>query len=220
MKVVSNASPLIALKVGYALFAGRGFYTDNNIWELYSLRNKGGNMIKNEVFAAFEILLEEIETVINALKEEVSAAVQKSEYDKAKTIIEKATALEKFREKAKQLQHEWQANFSSLSVKLTKKRKVKSKLKKGLRTPEEAFRIPILESIVELGGSASMSKVLELVEKKMKGKLNAYDYQTLSSGNTIRWKNTAQWCRNTLVQEGLLKSSSPKGIWEITEKGA
>ena len=142
-------------------------------------------MIKNEVFAAFEILLEEIEMVI----------------------------------KVKQFQHEWQANFSSLSVKPTKKRKVKSKLKKGLRTPEDAFRIPILESIVELEGSAPMSKVLELVEKKMKDKLNGYDYQILSSSNTIRWRNTAQWCRNTMVQEGLLNSHSPKGIWEITEKG-
>jgi FtsZ-binding cell division protein ZapB len=176
-------------------------------------------MIGREVLAAFEILLEEIEMVINTLKGEGAVAVQKSEYDKAKTIIEKATALEKFREKVKQLQNEWQSNFSSLSVKPTKKRKIKSKLKKGLRTPEDDFRIPILEALVELGGSASVSEVLELVEKKMKNKLNEYDYQILPSNNTLRWKNAAQWCRNTLMQEGLLKSDSPKGIWEITEKG-
>ncbi len=107
----------------------------------------------------------------------------------------------------------------SLSIKPTKKRKVKNKLKRGLRTSEDAFRIPILEALVELGGSASMSQVLELVEKKMKDRLNEYDYQILPSNNTIRWKNTAQWCRNTMVQEGLLKSDSPRGIWEITEKG-
>jgi len=40
----------------------------------------------------------------------------------------------------------------------------------------------------------------------------------LKSGK-IHWRNTAQWCKNTLMQEGLLKSDSPKGIWEITEKG-
>ncbi|MFN3396352.1 MAG: winged helix-turn-helix domain-containing protein, partial [Thermodesulfovibrionales bacterium] len=34
-----------------------------------------------------------------------------------------------------------------------------------------------------------------------------------------RWENTAQWCRNTLVQEGLLSSDSPRGIWEITAEG-
>jgi restriction system protein len=26
-----------------------------------------------------------------------------------------------------------------------------------------------------------------------------------------RWRNTAQWCRNTLVNEGLLKKDSPWG---------
>jgi len=35
----------------------------------------------------------------------------------------------------------------------------------------------------------------------------------------VRWRNTAQWCRHTMVQEGLLKRDSPHGIWEITEKG-
>ena len=176
-------------------------------------------MIKNEVFSAFEILLEEIEMVISEIKNAGASAFQKGEYDKVEEIKEKATALEKFREKVKHLQNEWQANFSSLSVKPTKKRKIKSKLKKGLRTPEDAFRIPILESLVELDGSASMSKILELVERKMKDKLNKYDHQLLPSTNTIRWKNTAQWCRNTMVQEGLLKSDSPRGIWEISEKG-
>ncbi|WP_038055080.1 winged helix-turn-helix domain-containing protein [Thermodesulfobacterium hydrogeniphilum] len=53
----------------------------------------------------------------------------------------------------------------------------------------------------------------------MKDKLNEYDYQVLSFNNTVRWKNTAQWCRNTMVQEGLLNSDFPKGIWEISKKG-
>lgn len=48
----------------------------------------------------------------------------------------------------------------------------------------------MLEALVELRGLTSMLKVLELVEKKMR------------NNNIIRWKNTAQWCRNTMVQEG------------------
>jgi hypothetical protein len=56
-----------------------------------------------------------------------------------------------------------------------------------------------------------MSKVLNLMERKMRGILNNYDYQPLPSDpNTIRWRNTAQWCRNTMVREGLLKSDSPR----------
>ena len=65
-----------------------------------------------------------------------------------------------------------------------------------------------------------MKDVLELVEKKMKGILNEYDYRPLPSDpKSIRWRNTVQWCRNSLVREGLLKNDSPYGIWEISEKG-
>ncbi len=54
-------------------------------------------MIKNEVFAAFEILLEEIEMVISEIKNVGATAFQKGEYNKVEEIKEKATALEKFK---------------------------------------------------------------------------------------------------------------------------
>jgi restriction system protein len=89
-----------------------------------------------------------------------------------------------------------------------------------LRTPNEKYVIPILESIIELGGRADMRDVLKLVHDKMKNILNSYDYEPLPSDpKLIRWRNTAQWTRNTMVNEGLLAKDSPWGIWEITEKG-
>ena len=96
----------------------------------------------------------------------------------------------------------------------------KGKLPKGLKTPEGAYRRPILEALHELGGRASAGDVLEVVENKMKAVLAEVDYQTVPSGE-IRWSNTAKWERRTLVEEGLLKSKSesPKGIWELSEKG-
>ena len=96
----------------------------------------------------------------------------------------------------------------------------KGKLPKGLKQPEDAYRRPILEALYELGGRASVSDVLEVVEKKMKPLLTEIDYQTVPSGE-IRWANTAKWERRTLVEEGLLKSKSesPKGIWELSDKG-
>jgi len=33
------------------------------------------------------------------------------------------------------------------------------------------------------------------------------------------YKNTTRWCRNSLKEEGLLKSNSPHGIWEISYEG-
>jgi len=90
---------------------------------------------------------------------------------------------------------------------------------KGKRTPRQAFRIPILEALVELGGKGETDEILEKVERKMKHILKSVDYEKLPSGVMIRWQNTAQWERYMMVQDGLLRSDSPKGIWEITEKG-
>ncbi len=177
-------------------------------------------MDKNEVNVAFEILLEEIEEVFNILSKEGEEAFKSRDFDKVKSLIENGERLKMFREKVKSLQKEWQTIFSgSVSVSI-RKREVKSKLKRGLRTPEEEFIMPILESLIELGGKAEMKKVLDKVYEKMKDRLNQYDLEGLPSNpKQKRWENTAQWARNTMVNEGLLSSSSPRGIWEITEKG-
>lgn len=185
-------------------------------------------MQKNEVYQAFEILLEEIEQVVNGLNQEGAEAFKRNDYEGARRTIEIATRLTEFREKIKTLGQEWQNIFvpslsAGKSTSKTREEKSKKKfkpLRKGLRTPENAFRIPILESLVELGGRAPMGLVLEKVKDKMERVLNEYDYFPLQSNpSSQRWKNTAQWCRNSLVREGLLKDDSPWGIWEISEKG-
>ena len=89
------------------------------------------------------------------------------------------------------------------------------KLRRGLRTPQQAYRQPILEALNELGGSGPVDHVLEMVEKKMKPVLNEVDYQKLPSGVDIRWRNAAMWERFNLVKDGLLKSGSPTGVWEL-----
>ncbi|MEM3484447.1 MAG: winged helix-turn-helix domain-containing protein [Candidatus Methanomethyliaceae archaeon] len=119
------------------------------------------------------------------------------------------------------MQSEWINLFSvNLPTTRSKRRKSSMRLQRGLRTPEDAFRQPILEALVELGGSGTLEQVLEIVGKKMENILNGYDRMPLPSDpSSIRWKNTAQWCRNTMVREGLLKADSPRGIWEISDKG-
>ncbi|RMF85265.1 MAG: hypothetical protein D6736_17655 [Nitrospinota bacterium] len=179
-------------------------------------------MDKNEVHEAFEILLEELEVVANGLHDAGAAAFRAGDYTKARAAIEEATRLAEFREKVKALQKEWAGLFpaSRTGRKSPHRRRTGRVLPRGLRTAEDAFRRPILEALVELGGRASIDEVLERVEHKMQGTLNKYDYQALPSDpRAIRWRNTAQWCRNTLVREGLMRSDSPYGIWEIAVPG-
>ncbi|MBM4432922.1 MAG: hypothetical protein FJ025_02875 [Chloroflexi bacterium] len=177
-------------------------------------------MDRNEVSAAFEIVLEEVETVIESLNQDGAAAFQKRDYDNAKGLIEVATRLTDFRGKVRTLQKEWDNIFSVRVTRKHGKKKRFARINRGLRTPEDAFRIPILETLVTMGGSAPVNDVLDRIGEKMKQTLNEYDRQPLPSTPTmLRWRNNAQWCRNTLVTEGLMKADSPRGIWEISQAG-
>ena len=96
-----------------------------------------------------------------------------------------------------------------------------SRLAKGQRIPQREFIKPILEALVELGGSARGASVLESVEKKVESKFSEDDLKPLSSNpRELRWHNRAQWCRNALVSKhGFLRDDSPRGVWEITDSG-
>jgi hypothetical protein len=178
-------------------------------------------MARNEMNIAFEILLEEVEGVVNTLNEDGARAFGSGDYDKASGLIEQATRLTEFRERVRGLQREWKTVFASAAPRRRKKRrKAAARLPRGLRTPDDAFRMPILEALVELGGPGGINEVLDLVGTKMEGTLNKYDRQSMTSDpGQIRWRNTAQWCRLALVREGLLQPDSPRGLWEITPEG-
>jgi hypothetical protein len=179
------------------------------------------------------MLLEGIEEILNMIRKQTDEHLHAENFDKVKTLAEYAEQLKDFREKVKALQGEWQTIFRILSEKIpiqvqreqvkptqVRKKQVKGKLKKGLRTPEEQFIMPILETLIELGGRAKVRDVLERVYDKMKNILNSYDEEPLRSRRNVkRCENTARWARQKMVDKGLLAKDSPRGIWEITEKG-
>ena len=89
----------------------------------------------------------------------------------------------------------------------------------GEITSQADYTRPILESLIEMGGSGRMFSVLGMVLQKMKDKLTSKDLEKLPTGPGVRWKNRAQWERQRLKTEGYLKKDSPRGIWEITDEG-
>lgn len=175
-------------------------------------------MSKDDVNKAFDDLLGALNDEKNNLSKEGKDAMELGDFKKSKIISEMGEKVDKFYKRIKELKGEWQNIFSeSLNLKLIEKR---TKLKKGLRTKEEEYYLPILEALIELGGSAKMANVLEKVYEKMRNKLNNYDLEPLQSDpKQIRWKNSAQWARNSMVKKGFLSSKTPKGVWEITQKG-
>ncbi len=183
-------------------------------------------MIENNpsnVSSGFEMLLEEVEAEIDFFTRIGSRAFESRDFrkvDEARTQAEKVTA---FRDKVAALRKEWDTISGSEAEEdeeTKAERRNLGRLRKGLRTPEAAYYLPILKALIELGGSAKMPAVLDKVHKAMKPILKDVDHEPLASGPDMpRWRNSAQWARNTMRQEGLLKDDSPHGTWEITPAG-
>lgn len=181
-------------------------------------------MVSEGIKTAIELLFEEVGRTYNTLNRELQKAVELEEFDRVQRITRICQEVKAFKEKVENLKSEWDAIFSGVAYMPTKncsgrKKENKSRLERGLRTPEEKFILPILEALVELRGEAHASDVLKLVHAKMKNILNTYDYEDLSSNNQKRWENTAQWVKYKMVEEGLLDRNVPRGVWRITEKG-
>jgi len=186
-------------------------------------------MIENSpsnVSAAFEILLEQIEIEVEFFNDVGKKAFDGRNYDRVREAVGHADAIIGVRDRIAALRKDWENLAGKMVIgkeeeeAIDKKRRDLGRLKRGLRTPELTFRVPILKALDSLGGSGAITAVLDHVEQQMGKKLNKYDREPLGSDESIpRWRNSAAWCRKTMVDDGLLKNDSPRGTWEITEKG-
>ena len=101
------------------------------------------------------------------------------------------------------------------------RKRVMGRILRGEKTPEAEFVVPILQALVQAEGRGRTADIVDRVGQIMRGRLNEYDHKTVSTGE-IRWRNTAEWCRNTMTNKTtppLLNPSSDHGWWEITEAG-
>jgi restriction system protein len=177
----------------------------------------------DNVLAAFELLLEAVEAEIDLIDKVGARAFERHDHHDAHEAAERAEQATTFREKILSLRKEWERltiiHKGSKEEIIRDQRRNLGRLQKGVRTPESAYYEPILKVLEESGGSARMRDVLPRVEQLMRGKLKKVDYEPLPSDGILRWSKAAQWARKSMVEEGLLKSNSPIGIWEITETG-
>lgn len=82
------------------------------------------------------------------------------------------------------------------------------------------FREPLLETIRELGGGAETGQIRRHLEKRIVNifgpRLNEAEYALVSSGQP-RWWNAVCWERKRLVDDGVLKPGTDRGVWELVE---
>src|SRR5258707_7478504 len=93
------------------------------------------------VFAAFEMLMEEIEAEVDLINKVGTRAMERRDYDGAREAIEHAAQVTAFREKIVSLRKEWKTLTTTQRGKaeeeiLPIKRRNLGRLQMGLRTPE------------------------------------------------------------------------------------
>ena len=88
----------------------------------------------------------------------------------------------------------------------------------GSLLPIERYKRSILDVLVERGGVASASDVIEAVGDKLSTELTPTDKGQIASGG-IRWHKRVQFARLHLVEEGAMTKEAPRGVWTITDAG-
>jgi hypothetical protein len=181
---------------------------------------------KDDVATALGLLRDSLAEEELRIRNEGAKAMQGGEYDTATSVIEFAKRLLTFQKKVESLVSEWDEledmrDTASPAVQEIVSKRFFGKKRKGEITPHTDFFPYILQALVEMGGSAKTKLVLDRVGEKMKSILKPLDYAVLpSDGKSIRWRNSAQWGRNTMVNEdGRMVKNGKNGVWEISDKG-
>lgn len=187
----------------------------------------------DEVASALDLAADEVESAIADVKAEIRAATDDERFQDLDTLRRQLEEMRKTAGELGGIRERWvhirrdryAADEVDEGAALGGKaeggtKRYLGRVKRGTRTPEAAFRRPILEALVEMGGSGTVADVLGIVDQKIKHRLAAVDYEPLPSNpEAIRWRNTAQWTRNTLVEQGLLLRVRRRGTWEISDPG-
>lgn len=85
------------------------------------------------------------------------------------------------------------------------------------KIPREHYELPLLKSLLELGGSAAPGDNLyHLIREKMQMPDADSEYDPVHA--RPKWVYELQWVRYSLVQRGDMDGSK-RGVWKITEKG-
>ena len=83
-------------------------------------------------------------------------------------------------------------------------------------TPQSVLREYIIQALTEFGGSAHCSKVIDRMAKLLEVNLLPGDIEPCGSrNNELVWKNRSHWERQAMVNEGILRSDSERGYWEL-----
>lgn len=88
------------------------------------------------------------------------------------------------------------------------------------KTPQPAYREPILKILLAHGGEASRGEVMQELEKSLARQLTPFDKETVESG-AVRWQKTAEFQLHLMRKAKLVRpvEETTRGVWALTKKG-
>jgi hypothetical protein len=98
--------------------------------------------------------------------------------------------------------------------------KPRAKRTRSPKTSNARLRELIVEALRHHGGSCHKSDVLRYMEQKLAGKLLPGDMEWRETTRDHAWQNNAAWERHQMTKDGVLKTGSSRGIWELSEDHA
>ena len=160
---------------------------------------------------AFDTLASYIQERISKVLQEGAQCFEAGAFPEAEEARQRVESLQGFLKKLEDLRRELSGKAEPAPP--------RKRLARGKGTPQPVFFQPILETLVDLGGSGQVREVLRGVRGRMDSVLREVDYESLPSKGEPRWETVACFARLAMVHRGMLKKGSPRGTWEITEKG-
>jgi hypothetical protein len=97
------------------------------------------------------------------------------------------------------------------------KPKRRDRAARGTIAPESIYVQPILGILSDNGGRVPKNELLDELGVRIGDQLLPADHEMM--GTEERWRKRAQFVRLALIKQGLMKSDSPRGVWEITDDG-
>ena len=199
-------------------------------------------MNHNEIKKNFNILFENVDSFITDLKLKSSEEILNGSITEAQKLLSKIIPYQNFYEKLKIARQSFFDIEIQPEVKNENKKHVQEETEEIYNdgseedfeevidneenskqnndvTSQNNFRIPILKSLIFLGGSSEENDVIEFVKKDLKTKLTKADFEIPEGYDKERWLTNMYFETATMVDEGLLVHESSNKKWEIAQKG-
>ena len=199
-------------------------------------------MNHSEIKKNFNILFENVDNFITDLKLKSSEEILNGSITEAQKLLSKIIPYQNFYEKLKIARQSFYDIEIQPEVKNENKKHVQDETEEIYNdgseedfeevidneenskqnndvTSQNNFRIPILKSLIFLGGSSEENDVIEFVKKDLKTKLTKADFEIPEGYDKERWLTNMYFETATMVDEGLLVHESSHKKWEIAQKG-